>query len=521
MARQPSLTHLTEVGSMTDAMGVYVSAMVFQKGLGLARVLLFAFLMREVRAQYALWGLGMMVFTMAGRLLHAGANQGIERYVSYYEARGRLEAFYRRIRWCIVALVAVTGAMAFAASDPVTRCFIASRGDIGVTTYNQQLHVCWFALANAVVISLYQCLLAVMAGMRTYRLLSAMEVLFSILLTVLGAAALIVQRSAVAMLLAHLGAVSVSATVGTLLLRLAVGRSAAHQADIRARTGDESSGGAAGACMQVLGFGAMAMAAALVWSAAQFVGFHITNRDLGKDAAAPFTLMMQLAQPVLFIANAAWAVLFSHAARRWEDRDRHGAVSQLQTAYKAIAMGTMTLTVALYAASGLWMRLLPHQYADGQPLLGGLFLLFQAMTQLSLLTMLAKLHEKPMVTGVVALGAVALNVILAMLWMDSGGAEAISWAGGVGMYAGGGGLAAAYLLISRARMQVSTYFVLAAPILLVLPVWLPMWVMAAAWAAVLAVAVATPWLFDQRQKHVIMAALKRLAGNVRRAISWR
>ena len=515
------LARLTKVGSMTDAMGVYVSAMVFQKGLGLARVWLFAFLMREVRAQYALWGVGMMVFTLVGRFLNVGANQGIARYVSHYEARGRLEAFYRRIRWCIVALVVITGAMAFAASDLVREYVIASRGDIGAATYDQQLNVCRLALANAVVMALYQCLLAFMAGMRTYRLLSAMEVLFSVLLTAMGLAALAVERSAGAILLAHLGAVSVSAVAGTFLLHLAVARSAPHQTDIRTREGDESPAGAAGACRRVLGFGAWAMGAAMVWSAAQFVGFHITNRHFGKEAAAPFMLMMQLTQPVLFIANAAWAVLFSHTARRWEGRDRGGAVSQLQTAYKAIAMGTMTLTVALYVASGLWMRLLPGQYADGRALLGGLFLLFQAMTQLSIVTMLAKLHERPMVTGVIALGAVALNVILAMRWMDSGGAAGIAWAGGIGMYAGGGGLAAAYLLISPTRVQPSTYFVLAAPILLVLPIWLPMWVMAAAWAAVLAVAVATTWLFDQRQKHVIMAAVKRLTGNVRRALSWR
>lgn len=506
------LERLTKVGSMTDAMGVYVTAMLFQKGLGLARVWLFAFLMRETPAQYGLWGVGMMIFTLAGRLLNMGANQGVGRYVSYYEARGRLEAFYRRIRWCIVALVAVTAAAAFAASDLVREYVVVSRGDAG--TYAEQINICWLALANAAVMALYHCLLAFLAGMRTYSLLSAMEVLFSVLLTVLGLGALAIERSAAAVLLAHLAAVSISTVVGALLLHIAVVRAASAGP----RTGD----GAAGAFAHVLGFGVVAMAATMIWSAAQFVGFYITNRWFGKERAAPFMLMMQLAQPVLFLANAAWAVLFSHVARRWEGRERQAAALQLQTAYKAVAMGTMTLTVALYATSGLWMRLLPDQYAGGQVLLGGLFLLFQAMTQLSIVTMFAKLHERPMVTGVVALAAVALNVVLALRWMaDGSGAAAVSWAGGVGMYAGGGLVAVVYLLASRTRLQLSTYFVLAAPALLVLPLLLPVWVMAAVWAVVMAAAVTTPWLFDDLQKRSVATALARLAGNLRRMLSWR
>ena len=62
---------------------------------------------------------------------------------------------------------------------------------------------------------------------------------------------------------------------------------------------------------------------------------------------------------------------------------------------------------------------------------------------------------------------------------------------------------------------------LATPALLLLPLWLPLWVMPAAWAVVLAVAVATPWLFDDLQKRSVATALARLAGNVRRMLSWR
>ena len=106
------LARLLKVGSMTDAMGVFVTAMLFQKGLGLARVFLFLYLMKEARAQYGLWGVGMMVFTVAGRFMSLGVNQGLARYVSYYEAGGLLEAFYRRLRRCAAILILITGAIA-------------------------------------------------------------------------------------------------------------------------------------------------------------------------------------------------------------------------------------------------------------------------------------------------------------------------------------------------------------------------------------------------------------------------
>ena len=60
------LSRLLKVGSMTEALGVYVPAMIFQKAVGLGRVVLFAYFLAHVQEQYGLWSLGMLIVTVGG-----------------------------------------------------------------------------------------------------------------------------------------------------------------------------------------------------------------------------------------------------------------------------------------------------------------------------------------------------------------------------------------------------------------------------------------------------------------------
>jgi len=353
--------------------------------------------------------------------------------------------------------------------------------------------------------------------MRTYRLLSTMELLFSVLLTVMAVCAVMIERSAFAILTAHFAAICACMIIGGLLLHRAITHPLETRVIMQAKDTDTSAQTTQGPLTRVLHFGIFSMFATLIWSAAQFVGFHITQRYYGKKSAAPFLLMMQLAQPVLFVANAAWAVLFSHVAGHWENGDREGAIFRLETAYKVVAIGTMTLTVALLATSDWWICLMPENYRMGQPLLTGLFMLFQAMTQLSIVTMIAKLHKRPLVIAAVAAGAVSLNVTLALRWISGADVDisAIALAGGIGMYAGGGVVAMVYMLLSRSGLHVRTYLVLALPSVLLLPVG----IMSLVWAGVLGAAMLTGLLFDSKQKATIITAVSSLMRRNRGAVS--
>ena len=114
-----SLERLLKVGTMTDSLGVYVPAMALQRIIGLVRVVVFMHLLASV-GEYGLWALGVMIFDLGGQVITLGSNHGVTRYVSFYEARGQLRAFYRRMRWLIPCVCLVLTALAFLGSDVIT-----------------------------------------------------------------------------------------------------------------------------------------------------------------------------------------------------------------------------------------------------------------------------------------------------------------------------------------------------------------------------------------------------------------
>ena len=268
--------------------------------------------------------------------------------------------------------------------------------------------------------------------------------------------------------------------------------------------------GMAGALTRVLGFGIAAMVSTLLWLAAQYVSLYLTNRRYGKEEAGVFALFLQLSAPVFFVANAAWAVIFSHVARRWESGDRDSAVAMLQTAYKSIVIAMMTLTIIVYATSGGWVRLLPDSFRRGQPLLGGLLLFFQVLTHLMIMHILVRLHERPIIIALATLAGAGANVGFAIWWMPQYGPAGAALAAGVGMYVGAGAVTLLYLLRCKTRLHLGTYTLLAAPILLAGPLWAAMVV----WAGVLVVAARTTWLLSLEEKKLLLGKL----GGLRRAL---
>jgi hypothetical protein len=75
---------------------------------------------------------------------------------------------------------------------------------------------------------------------------------------------------------------------------------------------------------------------------------------------------------------------------------------------------------------------------DGGPgLLGPLLMFFQVLSNLSLVMILSRLHERPIVIALCALAGGAVNALLAYAWLE-GGTLGAARAAGVGLYLGGG-----------------------------------------------------------------------------------
>jgi len=505
-----ALSRLFKVGSMAESMGVYLPAMVFQKAVGLLRVVLLVYLLSGAPGEYWLWGTGVMVFTVAAPLLTLGASQGLTRYVSFYEARQRLTEFYRRVRLAVPVLALVLGAAAVLAGMQLADVAFPGLHELPGRWVGELFVAA--AVANAVLVTVYHNLLGFLAGLRMYRVVSLLEVAFSVVFTVLAVLTLRAVPNGLAALVSHAAALAAVLACGVLLLHVAVGRRARESA-AQPPAGGGSNDETRGILHRVLRYGSAAMLGSFFWLTAQYVSFYLAGRLHGRQRAEEFFAFVQLSQPVLFLANAAWAVIFAHVAKLWETEGRLAAMRVLEASYKAVAMTLMTLTIVVYATSGLWVRVLPARFAGALPVLGGLLMFFQVIAHLAVMTILARLHERPVVIALAALAGASANAFLATWWMPDYELVGAAWAAGIGMFVGAGAVALVYFLLARIRLRASTYFVLTAPALLLAPVWAA----AGAWAIVCVLAVTTGVLFSPEQKQLVRRGLGSLAGLLRRA----
>ncbi len=531
------LSRLLKVGTMAESMTVYVPAMMLQKGVGLVRLLLLVHLLSNV--EYGLWAVGAFLFDIITPVVTLGSNHGLTRYVGLYEARGEIRSFYRRIRWPILAVCVLLTAGAFSGADLLARHVVASRAEAEVADAARYMRVCLAALANVLVMALYLNLLSFLYGLRTYRLIAALEVLFSVGFTVLAVVVVLAAPTGEAVLLSHSAAVTVALVTGLVLLQAGLRRHVAgagegdfsQPAPVPTADADESavadsvapaSGGAETTAPEglwatfarILRFGLIALVSNVLWNLLGYVSYYLTHRRFGEQAGGTFQAYMRLlGQPVMALSSAAWAVVFTHVVRRWEADRQVGsdsgsgadAFETLQTAYKAVGLALMTVGVLLYVTAPLWVRIMPVEMVEvGRSLVPGLLMFFQSLAHLALLTMLAKLRERPAVIAMAAVVGAAANVALALWWMPAHGPAGAARAAGVGMYVGGGAVAAGYFLLTRLRMRRGTYLVLAAPALFLLPVV----IVGPLWAAVLIAAWLTALVFSGREKDRLVSAAK-------------
>ncbi|MBN1555190.1 MAG: hypothetical protein JXA11_10630 [Phycisphaerae bacterium] len=541
------LSRILRVGTIAQSMSVYLPAMMFQKALGMGRLVLFTYLVS--RGQMGVWSSGVMIFILGAPLVSLGANHAMARYVSTYESRGQLVQFFRRSRiFVLLLVVGITGAC-FLGLEGIQQ-LLGRMGMASRFSVLRQSDIRLAVVGNLVLMALYIAQISFMYGLRVYALVSIMEVAFSVLFTAWGVVWVWFSPGAMSLLLAHLGSLAVVLVVFHWLLGSAVNHSARRRTrgeavwrtDVNIEPTPSAEGDAVSTripldsakqpvdaqdatrihWLRILRYGLAGMIGTLIWQCAQNVSYFMVLHRYGEVSAGGFWVMMQFSQPLVFVANAAWAVLFSHVARLWEEGDHDAAMFMLETSYKAIALTIMTFSVLLYTTSHWWIQILSPEYRYGLDYLSGLLTFYLTVSNLTMLTIPAKLHEKPIVIGIGALAGAVANIGLAVLWMPMWGD--VVWgevgaarAAGVGMFFGGGFVMLIYLLISKTRLSDSTYFVLGTPVLLLLPTHL----IGMVWAVVLPVSVFSPWIFDVQQKTILLDRLKRGLDSLKRLLPWK
>ena len=503
---------------MSGALGVYVSASVAVKAVGFLRTLAFVHLLAEAPREYNVWTIGLLVFTLAGTALCLGANQALTRYVSVVQARGELAVFLRRVAGPLAAVPVVLAVPVWLAAGEIASWLTSA----GSAVTSADVRVVRLAVLNGVLLAMYLQVMGVLYGLRTYRLASVVELSGTVLFTVVAVVWLATTRRGEDLLWGHLACLAVSVAAGAWLTSRAArgeGVSPSCLAGVPPARGsetglafssDQSSGThnagetpaphvRASEFWGLLKFGLPALAGQLAWLGAPFVGYVVVNRRIGGDQAGVFASWMLLAQVAYFAANAAWQVVHSHAARQQED-DAEAAMARLRTSYKALALLWLAASVALYLAEPLWVHVLPAEYRPGRGLLGGLLMLYAAMTQMAILTMIARLMERPAVIAWSAAAGGAVSAVLAWWWTPAHGVGVeAAWAGGVGMLFGGSAAAAAWFALRRVRVGARIYVVLLSPAILLAGPWLS----TVCLLVLAAVAIFTPAIFSREERQEI------------------
>ncbi len=526
------MSRLLRVGSISQSMSIYLPAAFLQLILAMGRVLIFTYLIS--REQLGGWGTGSMIFVVGAPLVCFGSNHSLVRYVSVYEARGKLLLFFRRMRVFVPLLTAVLIGITFVFSKCLISRVIYPQMQGEISSYHWYVGLA--VVGNLGFMALYLCMLSFIYGLRVYALASVVEVLFAGLFTASAVVLLTIGvcGATLAMLLAHLGSLVVVLSIGMTLLWIGVNRISQNPLSEAQLTPDieptANDGDMVKATIPVIGkvsakleepdetlregllrfvkFGMAGMIGALLWQVSGYVSFTLVYQWRGEQAGGVFHVMNKLTQPLVVLAGAAWAVVFSHVAKQWET-DKKAAMATLELSFKAIALTVMTFTIVIYAAAPLWIQLLDDKYQIGLAYLPGLFTLAVGISNLTMLTIPAKLHERPIVIGLGAVSGVALNILLAALWMARWGEVGAALAAGVGMYFGGGVVMFVYLLATKVDLRDSSYFILALPVLLLLPIH----VLAPLWVGILAVCIFSPWIFSKEQKATLRSTtVNRLQG---------
>jgi O-antigen/teichoic acid export membrane protein len=329
-----ALKSLFKVGSMTQSLSVYLPATVLQKGLGLGRTLLFIYLLKNAMPQYGLWGVASMIFSVGALVVTLGTHLGLQRYTSLYEARGQFRVFYRRVLRAVPVIIALVTVAALAASPLITNLVIVSRNpqtsppDI---PHAQELMACVLAIINAMLLALQFNMLSLMYGLRAYRLVSALDIFFSVAFTVLGVGAAWFSPSAASLLAAHgislaatlaLGMVLLHRGLDTLLTDAATPPNGAAVPAARRAGVLPASPAQPQIVRQLLRYGWVALVANLLWMCLGYVSPYLINRDYGKKEVGLYWAYFVFSQTIVFLADAIWSVVQAHVTKSWETQGR-------------------------------------------------------------------------------------------------------------------------------------------------------------------------------------------------------
>lgn len=422
---------LLHVGPMSESIWVNTATAAARLGMGVLRIFIFARLLAD--AEMGVWGTATMGMAIASPLINLGTNQGFERYVSVYEAAGRLRWFFKRGFFGAVALTVLL-TLAAACFFPVWR-EVLFPVSLGYSPCRSSL-LAWLVILNTAALAIHCLLLGFGNGLRMFRLVACVDILFAVLTTFGAASVLYFYRSATVLLIVHLASVWICFLLGAAMLYWGVNRITPADFPEPNGSGLKPADNLRSVLVQLGRFGFVGLIGATTWQVVTFVSYYMTYITEGKGVAGKYTVMLRLAQPVYTLAIATWAVVYTHTASAWQHGERKLASERMDVMYRRVMTLVMLGGWTIILSEPIWSRVLGAKYCGAGAYLPGLMLMFAAMGGILCQMVWARIFDRQWAFVITGFAAGVLNAA-AYYWLRKIGAPMFaSLSAGLGVYAG-------------------------------------------------------------------------------------
>ena len=473
---------------MIKSVATYLPATVFCRGISFVRGLIIAWFLARQTGQLGLLSVALQVINIMAPLASLGLGDAVTRYISKYEADGRLIGFLRQASALVLGVTVCVSAILLIFSQPFAKyVFSTSSFSTGEAT-----RLAWATVAAIIGVVLYSMTVAILRGLRSFTALALMELTHGVLFLILSiGAVLFVSRRAEAVIWAYLAAVLIPPLVWGWLMA----------GQLACKSGRESSVVTRQMARQILWFGLWTALAGLGWHGWQACSlWYLTKYDTALHSDV-FAAARIIGQAIITVGMSLVAIIMTNVYVHWETGVRTRANFLLGVYTKLALLGLLIACLVIVLLRNSIMILLPASLAGASAIMPQMVLFFFYGTAMTFLAINVALIEKMHLVLWSWLCGLLANGFLVWLWV--GGPESLVWAANAAVWSCIPAMAMLIVMI-RAQGQPVT-----AGIMVILGLSLLMLISNSMVASVLTTCLiglgwATGVLFDQRERTFIV-----------------
>ena len=431
---QQHYRQLFQPDSVSRSAGVYTVATVGQRGLGLLRNLVLAWLLSE--AEYGLLGLALLLANLLLPVVSAGLYEGAQRYAPQHETAGSLAAFARRLLVTLGA-ISVTVALALIGLAPWLGSLLFQTAGAGSAQAVEVPASATVALTRTVAVcvltlAVFHTLIGWLRGLRLFRAVSAIEVGAAVVFT---AGAIVCPLAGADSAAAVVWIYTASNLAAVAFAWPGVRQVLTHQ-PAAVPTGDVEALPPQAARGRWLAFSLWAAITALLWHGLAYVPAVFLVRAAGAQTVGWFHGIRTIGQLLQVAGVTLAALVTAHVTPTWERGERTRARQQLDAFTLAALLVLLGAATVLGVAKPLLLRLLPAAFTAAGGAYEPALLSFALIGVAAISAIRLNLLERPRLVSLAWLVAVGVAAGTAHAWVQEPGpaadagklVEAAAWA---------------------------------------------------------------------------------------------